>query len=67
VPVDPTWVPARFIVCVGFNPTATKGVYVHHDGATDGGSFVGLPGREGKPFDKGDWLIRAVLRQGTGR
>src|SRR5262249_25840179 len=28
---SPTKVPKKFIVCFGFNPTATKGVYVSHD------------------------------------
>ena len=63
IPVKPTLVPERFIVCVGFNPTATKGVYVHHDSAGGGQSLLGLPGRDSRPFEKGDWLIRAVLQR----
>ncbi len=62
VPVAPTSVPEHFMVCVGFNPTATKGVFVHHDNSASGSSFVGLPGATPKPFEKGDWLIRAVVR-----
>jgi len=63
IPVKPTLVPQRFIIGVGFNPTATKGVYVHYDSAGSGKSLLGLPGRESRPFDKGDWLIRAVLQE----
>ncbi len=59
--IKPTRVPAEFIVCVGFNPEATKGVYVHYDAEGSGNSLVGLPGRDGKDFEKGDWLIRAKL------
>ncbi len=63
IPVKPTNVPERFILCVGFNPTSAKGVYVHHDAAASGDSLLGLPGRDSRSFDKGDWLIRAVLQQ----
>ena len=63
VPVTPTRVPQKFIVCVGFNPTATKGVFVHYDGAGSGDSFQALPNRPGRAFSKGDWLIRAVVQQ----
>lgn len=63
VPVKPTRVPSKFIICVGFNPTATKGVYVYHDGAGGGNSFAALPGRKGAPFAKGDWLVRAVVQE----
>jgi RNA polymerase sigma-70 factor (ECF subfamily) len=58
---EPTEVPQKFIVCVGFNPTATKGVYVHHDAKPDGDSRVGLPGSINDAFDRGDWMIRAVI------
>jgi hypothetical protein len=63
VPVKPTQVPPGFIVCVGFNPTGTKGVYVHYDSGSSGGSFLALPGGKGQPFGKGDWLIRAVVQE----
>ncbi len=63
ISVKPTRVPQRFIVCVGFNPTATKGVYVHHDSGGSGNSLLGLPGRDSQAFEKGDWLIRAVVQQ----
>ncbi len=59
--VPPTNVPEQFILCVGFNPTATKGVFVHHDGEASGKSLTGLPGREGRAFTAGDWMIRATV------
>lgn len=69
---EPTEVPARFTVCVGFNPTGTKGVYVHHAGsATDmhgtqgGQSRVGLPGRFGEPMGDDHWMIRVRIDQRT--
>jgi hypothetical protein len=61
--VTPTQVPAKFIVCVGFNPTATKGVFVHLDKEADGNSLTGLPGGKAEPFAKGDWMIRVQLDQ----
>jgi RNA polymerase sigma factor (sigma-70 family) len=57
--VKPIKVPKTFIVCVGFDPTQTKGVFVSHDKEGSGSSLVGLPGDESQPFPKGDWLIRA--------
>jgi hypothetical protein len=59
----PTQVPPKFIVCVEFNPDATKGIYVHHDAEASGESFTGVPGAKTAPFKQGDWLIRAVLEQ----
>ena len=56
-------VPKNFIVCVSFNPTATKGVYVHHDSKVDGDSRTGLPGELNDAFDKGDWMIRALIEE----
>ena len=61
--VTPTNVPPTFIVCVGFNPTAKKGVFVSHDAEASGSSLTGLPGRQGGPLRQGDWLIRAVIDQ----
>jgi len=63
VSTKPTLVPKRFFICVGFNPTATKGVYVHHDAAQSGNSFLGLPGTSPRPFQKGDWLLRPLLQE----
>jgi hypothetical protein len=60
---EPTPVPKRFIVCVGFNPTATKGVFVHYDAKSDGDSRSGLPGELNDAFGKGDWMIRALVAE----
>ena len=59
--VPPTLVPAKFVVGVDFQPTARRGVFVHHDTATEGGSTTGIPGREFQKFVKGDWMIRARI------
>jgi RNA polymerase sigma-70 factor (ECF subfamily) len=64
IPLKRTRVPDQFVLCVGFNPTSTKGVYVHYDAAAGGQSFTGLPGSASRAFDKGDWLIRAVVQEG---
>lgn len=63
LPIKPTNVPAEFIICVGFNPTGTKGIFVHHDKEGSGNSLGGLPGRGGRDFRQGDWLIRVSVRQ----
>ena len=59
--IKPTRVPQDFIVCAGFNPTATKGVYLHYDAEGSGNSLVGLPGENAEDFDKGDWMIRVSV------
>ncbi len=61
--LKPTNVPSEFIICVGFNPTGTKGVYVGYDESGTGNSFTGLAGKKGQAFNKGDWLIRVRLDQ----
>jgi len=61
--VKPTNVPSEFVICVAFNPTQTKGVYVGYDGSVNGNSYVGLAGKPGAGFDKGDWMIRVKLDQ----
>ncbi len=70
---DPVWksfriratrVPEDFIVCFGFNPQATKGVYVSYDGQKSETSMVGVPEEsEPKPFAKGNWLIRCKVEK----
>src|SRR5262245_12062323 len=60
---SPTKVPSKFIICFGFNPAATKGVYVSHDAEASGTSLTGLPGQPPSKFDAGDWLIRAQIDQ----
>ena len=57
----PTLVPGEFIVCVGFNPTGTKGVFVSQDKAGSGNTLSGLPGKSSSSFGAGDWMIRAVV------
>ncbi len=64
--VEPTLVPRRFVICVGFNPTRTKGVLVHYDGQGSGKSYMALPGRTASHFDTGDWLIRAIVEERPG-
>jgi len=63
LPIKPTLVPAEFIVCVGFNPTATTGVYVSYDGKRSMTSRSALPGEQGSTFAKGNWMIRAMVDQ----
>jgi RNA polymerase sigma factor (sigma-70 family) len=59
--VKPTKVPMTFVLGVDFDPTQTKGVYLSHDGQGSGRSFTGLPGERFRPFEQGDWLIRAKV------
>jgi hypothetical protein len=56
--LKPTKLPKDFVLCLNFNPTGTKGVYVSHD--AEGKSLVGLPGKPAGSFTGGDWMIRAV-------
>jgi hypothetical protein len=64
----PTLVPKEFIVCVGFNPTGSKGVFVSRDASGSGKTLAGLPGKGAQSFGAGDWLIRAVVdRKPAGR
>ncbi len=60
--VRPTNVKQSFLVCVGFNPAQTKGVYVSHDGEGSGKSMVALPDGPRRPFENGDWMIRAMIK-----
>ncbi len=65
--VEPTKLPQDFIVCVGFNPHQSKGIYMYYDAQASGNSFTGLPGGELGPFEKGDWMIRAVVAEDSER
>jgi len=56
-------VPQKFILCVGFDPTNSKGVFIHRDKESSGNSLCGLPGGKPQPFAVGDWMIRATLDQ----
>jgi beta-lactamase regulating signal transducer with metallopeptidase domain len=74
---NPTWytikmpkpvaVGQEFYVCVDFFPEKTKGIYVHHDKEASGHSFIGstTDNVEMKPFDRGDWMIRAMVRSAS--
>jgi hypothetical protein len=63
--IRPTKVPQKFIVCFGFNPHQTKGVYVSYDAGPSEKSLIGLPGagREPEPFTKGNWMIRCKVEK----
>jgi RNA polymerase sigma-70 factor (ECF subfamily) len=63
-----TSVPRRFYVCLGFNPTATKGVYVAYDE-----SVPRSHSRSALPYShvadvrgKFDWMIRVHLQRAPG-
>jgi len=62
--IRPTRVPQDFIVCFGFNPQQTKGVYVSFDDQKSETSLVGVP-EQGEPnaFGKGHWLIRCKVEK----
>jgi hypothetical protein len=66
--IRPTLVPEDFIVCFGFDPHQTKGVFVSHDGQPSENSIVGIPGDDQRnPFTNGNWLIRCkVEKRPTG-
>jgi hypothetical protein len=61
MPFAPVAVPNGFHICLSFNPTQTKGIYVATDEGTPAGhSRVGLPySRIGQPIAECDWMIRA--------
>jgi len=59
--IEPIEVPQEFVICAAFDPHKTKGIYVYHDKESTGNSFTGLPGSSMEPFNKGDWMIRAVV------
>ncbi len=59
LPLRPRKVPREFVICLNFQPTQTKGVYVSHD--AEGTGLVGLPGKHAGSFSGGDWMIRATV------
>jgi len=61
VPVTPTRVPDEFNICLAFKSTASKGIYAAYDDSTHGSSRAATPGKPGRSFDKGDWMIRVEL------
>ena len=52
IPVKPTQVPPEFIVCVGFNPTGTKGVYVHYEAAAAAAPTWPCPAAKAGPLTR---------------
>ena len=64
--VKPLEVPSTFVICTGFNPEQSKGVYVHYDDSSSGNSLIGLPGQEMRVFNRGEWMIHAIMRPGEG-
>lgn len=54
-------IPKQFVIFAGFNPEQRKGVYVYYDKESSGNSLQGLPTSPSEAFNKGDWLIRAVI------
>jgi hypothetical protein len=70
IALPPVRVPARFYVCLVFNPTQTKGVYVGIDkSVTESHSRDAVPGSHLGELEQGaEWMIRAHLTrkpQGT--
>ncbi|MGO8745910.1 MAG: hypothetical protein ACLQNE_07955 [Thermoguttaceae bacterium] len=65
VALPPTRVPDSFYVCLVFNPTQTKGVYVGIDNdVKQSHSRDAVPGSHlGETFEEGEWMIRAHLTQ----
>lgn len=59
--VKPTKVPSQFVICLNFNPTRTKGVFVSHD--AEGKSLVGLRDKPAGQFTGGDWMVRVTVDQ----
>jgi len=63
IEIPPTRVPTDFVINLNFNPTASSGIYMAYDSSTNGQSHTSRPGQEGRPFTKGDWMIRPHLDQ----
>ncbi len=65
IPIDPVKIPQRFYICLNFNPTSTKGVYVAYDrNVARSHSRLALPYTHVKDVEKKyDWMIRAHLRK----
>lgn len=61
VELPPTRVPDAFKVGLDFHASGSDGVYVGYDSRTKGDSDTGEPGAVGKPYGKGDWMIRVEL------
>lgn len=66
ISIDPVKIPQRFFICLFFNPTYTKGVYVAYDKSVERShSRAALPYTHVYDVkEKYDWMIRVHLRQG---
>lgn len=62
VSLTPVRVSGKFALCLEFNPGRTKGVYVHLDTSSEGHSFIGRPGKTGRPLEGADWMIRVEVQ-----
>ena len=60
LPVTPVQVPKEFTVCVEFNPTRTKGVFVAWCKTKKSHSGWGVPGTKPIAYDN-EWMIRVRL------
>ena len=67
IPIEPVGIPQRFYVCLSFNPTSTRGVYVNYDDSVDRShSRCALPYTHVDDVQgKYDWMIRVHLCKGT--
>lgn len=65
IALPPVRVPESFYVCLVFNPTRTKGVYVGIDNSVkQSHSRDAVPGSHlGETLKEGEWMIRAHLTQ----
>jgi hypothetical protein len=65
IPIDPVKVPRRFYVCVNFNPTNSRGVFIHYDKSVKTShSRWALPYTYNMDVDETyDWMIRPHLRK----
>jgi hypothetical protein len=63
IDLPPVKVPGSFYVCLVFNPTQTKGVYVGMDeGVAEAHSKNAVPGSHTQDLEtKADWMIRAFV------
>ena len=59
--VDPVEVSGQFYIFINFDANQSKGVYLNYDRANSGNSFVGTAGEKPRDWDKGDWMLRAIV------
>ena len=60
---EPVLLPSHFILCVYVQQMPKRAIRVSHDDGGDGKALLGVPGTRSRPFQEGDWLIRAVVDQ----